>query len=275
MSPVPNLDRDVRGSWSAFDGWIAPASKVSWTDAEYWEASFAQLRERSSLDLERHLAKWDKRLVALGGDPSRDDWSAFRPLRLSREEDWSDWLAHLLATSNGAFCRRLFTGIDGASGSRIRSIDREYSADSYRADLVIWFEDGGWLHLEVKVGDLSLEKTSKTGDALRAKCGGRCLGDMLLLPKRDRRHSEAIASSEAATPMKVRDWHDVARSLRASIGEEPQESLSWRVWARAYLGAVEQLLLGLPVMRTGTSTRAAQRGIIERLEWMIECETTR
>jgi hypothetical protein len=263
-----------RASWSAFDRWRPPAPSIDWLAAVDWEASFDRLRRQSANDLEERLGKWDKELSAIGGDPSREDWSAFRPLRLSREEDWSDWLAHLLATStSGAFSARLFADVDGASRREIDAIDREYSAGDYRADLVIRFKGDAWLHLEVKVGDLSLEKTTKRGDALRAKCEGTCLGDLLLLPKHDRRHWDAIASD--ASKVHVLDWHDVARALRASIREDRQESLSWRVWARAYLGAVEQLLLGLPVVRAGGAARSLQRRITERLEWMIECEAKR
>ena len=46
------------------------------------------------------IAVWADRLADLGGEPVCQDWSRFRPLRLSREEDWSDWLAHLIETSS-------------------------------------------------------------------------------------------------------------------------------------------------------------------------------
>jgi hypothetical protein len=42
---------------------------------------------------------WEKRLQPLCGSQMTYDWSKFRPLRRDREEDWSDWLAWLLETS--------------------------------------------------------------------------------------------------------------------------------------------------------------------------------
>lgn len=41
------------------------------------------------------------------------------------------------------------------------------------------------------------------------------------------------------------DWHDVARGLRSALCMSG-EALEWRVLARVFCGAVEQLLVGLP-----------------------------
>ena len=40
-------------------------------------------------------------------------------------------------------------------------------------------------------------------------------------------------------------WEHVALSLRRSL-LYPEETLAWKAWAYAYLGAVEQTLLGYP-----------------------------
>ncbi len=48
-----------------------------------------------------------------------------------------------------------------------------------------------------------------------------------------------------AGAVKVIDWHDVTRGLRTA-SREADESLGWRVFARAFCGVVEQTLIGLP-----------------------------
>lgn len=39
-------------------------------------------------ELVKELAEWHAALHDIGGDPAFRDWLSFRPLRLSREEDW-------------------------------------------------------------------------------------------------------------------------------------------------------------------------------------------
>ena len=77
-----------------------------------WEitSQYALLRvaQRARLREELQVAALDRELAWLGGDPLHDDWSAFRPLALGREEVWSDWLAHLLASGDTELLRRLF-----------------------------------------------------------------------------------------------------------------------------------------------------------------------
>jgi hypothetical protein len=153
------------------------------------------------------MERWDQKLQDLGGDPAREDWSLFRPLRLSREEDWSDWLSHLL----------------------------ERSRSGRRADIIASFKNGDWVHLEVKVGDLAFAKTAETGQALRRHRDGSNRGDFLLLPKVDMSiwESERSRLGTIADRIEVRTWHDVARALRRCIIEPDTESVPWRAWAYA------------------------------------------
>ncbi len=104
-----SLKPDTR-SWSFLKDfkWVAPPPMApTWSDAlRLIEAA----RKRQAHDLAQ-LRDWlnneDAQFRNLGGDPLHEDWAAFWPLRLSREEDWSNWLAHLIATSS---TRRLLVG---------------------------------------------------------------------------------------------------------------------------------------------------------------------
>jgi hypothetical protein len=64
--------------------------RIGWDAALAWAPAFERLIDVGAKALGLALERWDERLRDLGGDPAREDWSRFRPLRLSREEDWSD-----------------------------------------------------------------------------------------------------------------------------------------------------------------------------------------
>jgi hypothetical protein len=217
------------------------------------------------------LEHWDERLGDLGGDPAREDWSRFRPLRLTREEDWSDWLAHLLEHSrSGRFSARFFTGsVREAARWRVDRAEREVVADEYRADLIVRFANGDWVHLEVKVGDRDLAKTLNTGDALQRYEPRKRLHDFLLLPEADMRASaNKLSLRGALEEVEVRTWHDVARALRVSITETDLEPLVWRAWAAAFLGAVEQLLLDFPPVPRKAPGGRPSAGDLARLDFL-------
>lgn len=258
-------------NWSAFDAWHVNVPPPTWESVVPWLGALDRVAQQEMGALLACVKRWDARFGDLEGDPSREDWSEFRPLRLSREEDWSDWLAHLLETSSsGRFASRLFDRVVSAERHRCHSVAREYRAEQYRADLVLRFRDETWTHLEVKVGDLALEKIGATGDALRRVHGGTCRGDVLLLPQEDVTRWRAIEAQLGAKNIQVRTWHDVARALRASLSEAEYEAITWRVWARAFLGAVEQVLLELPhVESAATQLRS---GIVGRRIWLMKCE---
>ena len=251
-------------TWSFLEHfrWVAlPPTAPTWAAAlPLIEAAHA----RHAHDIAQ-LSEWlndsDARLAELGGDPLRDAWSTFRPLRLSREEDWSDWLAHLIQTSRtGVFwSAALQHQLPGRTFASPRVVRREWTLPGgYRADLGIELQDGNaWIHLEVKIGDDDLKKTISTGEAMRTRVGFAIVHDVLLLPADDRPLWNTVIEDLAkmddqvektlslASAVIVIDWHDVARGLRSALCESG-ETLGWRVLARVFCGAVEQLLIGLP-----------------------------
>ncbi len=282
-------------SWTAADGWISPrahvpswagtatwsppARRVSWEAAVAWRPTLDRLVVASAQALESLLATWDARLGDLGGDPGRDDWTRFRPLRLSREEDWSDWLGHLLEHArSGRFPARLFgASVQEAERWQVARAEREVTAEGYRADLVVRFRDGDWIHVEVKTGDQDLEKTPGTGAALQRLDTRRCRANFLLLPDHDaRRRSAELEEFRAADGIATRTWGQVARALRNGLSEADAETASWRVWARAFLGAVEQRLLGFRAMpaKAQVALRRPDAHDIEHLEYLRSLEAS-
>src|SRR5262249_54173273 len=72
-------------------------------------------------------------------------------------------------------------------------------------------------------------------------------GDVvLLLPTQsDAWDAECERIPKMRDRVKTLIWSDVAHALRGALGDDAGESVSWRVWAHAYCGAIEQDLLGL------------------------------
>lgn len=102
------------------------------------------------------LQEWNEKLAPLGGDPCFRNWDTFRPMRLGREEDWSDWLAYLLQESRtGKTASNLF----GIPEVTVTSMLREETTLSgeRRADIVLAVSTGDVVHLEVKLGDHHIE----------------------------------------------------------------------------------------------------------------------
>ena len=174
-------------SWSSFASWRAPHKEVSWSAAQEWGTAHRRAMRALAAPLMDVLRESDAQLKDIGCDPLREDWSRFRPLRLSREEDWSDWLAFLLEDSRtGRFGARLLANnVQRAADWIVREAQREVFAKPYRADIVTFFRNDEWAHIEVKVGDRELEKTVATGNRLRDWIGSPQRKDVLLLPSAD------------------------------------------------------------------------------------------
>jgi hypothetical protein len=192
-------------------------------------------------------------------DPCRKDWSQFRPLRLSREEDWSDWLAFLIAESNGDFINNLLQ-IDNINGKELLT-HREYSAGNFRADLIfISKPQNKAFHIEVKVGDLHLKKTIETSNEVKASFSDNKYEwmDYILLPEQDVQHWNNLDDN-----IKVLTWTDVALSLRKSIIHKKEEML-WRAWAYPFTGVIGQKLLNIPPLPQAEDIKITLRD----LEWI-------
>ena len=95
-----NDGKERASDWMVFDDWgpVPTVNKV----AEDWSAfdkillAFEDVSKVFRSRLEELIEKWNPMLEQFGRDPTPQNWRRFRPLGLDREEDWSDWLAHLI-----------------------------------------------------------------------------------------------------------------------------------------------------------------------------------
>lgn len=244
--PWPHLLDFPRGStvlamdWSVFDGLGVLAR------AELQRVS----GERRAL-----LDRWNELLAGIGGDPGARDWNRFRPLRLSREEDWSDWLAHLMETSRGGRLARLLLGgafPEGVDlGACMVTREERSQGGERRGDLVVVWESGACAHIEVKVGDKAFGKMFDAGQKLHEMHPAAAVWrNFLLLPAEDmdgwNEVKELEIDEDEGEPddaVEELTWEDVAVALRRCLAAKDEEP-AWKAWACAYTGAVEQRLLG-------------------------------
>jgi len=231
---------------SVFDGFERPQRSKSWQGIQMLVDLARAYATEKLRDLPGLLDRWDKKLEELGGDPSKTDWSGFRPLRLECEGDWSDWLQHFIKTSEtGAFSEQLLSRVGLAHTIAYASpkVDREHVAQDRRADLVIKWADGSLTSVEVKVGDQGFAKTADTAAKLERKHPGSWT-HYLLLPSTDLGRWKEI-ELPAQPPIHFITWDEVALALRRSLWRR-EESPLWRAWAHGFCGLVEQKMLGIP-----------------------------
>ncbi len=232
--------------WDAFSKWVIPRRSVilpRWEVFEPLKEKARGLLQAEVGDLPKLIHAWDNKLASYGGDSSKSEWVTFRPLRVGREEDWSDWLGFLIETSKtGVLAARMFGRTHGALTSKVC---REAVAGDYRADLLIYWENGGVAHLEVKIDDPNLEKTFAASDAFEAEFGNCGEWRNFILMKESAR-SRWSTITRSVPRGKVSDivWGDVAVGLRQALWRGG-ETVGWNAWAYAFLGAIEEKILAL------------------------------
>jgi hypothetical protein len=241
-------------TWHIFGKWIPPVItpiyNLDWNTFDKL-ITYLEAIVNSKYDiLFPLLDSWNGLLFELDYDPTYTDWSEFRPLRLTREEDWSDWLAHLIASSKtGVFAKSIFYSslrkvADYASPKKVH---REISHEGYRADLIVDWEGDFHTHIEVKVGDTNLGKTYSTSKALRQRLKGpsnEWEDYILLLASQQSDWARVVAVDQRARTIKPITWLELCIALRRGlISDEP---VTWKAWAYAFVGAIEQHLIGFP-----------------------------
>jgi hypothetical protein len=231
-------------------GWQAPdklPARLDWADVDELDR-LALISFRSEFaELLPLIARWDKILRNYGGDTSSTNWESFRPLRLGREEDWSDWLAHLLEGSRSGIFAEALLPAAGLSSSEFRCprVIREVATEDYRADLLVHWAPSRITHIEVKLGDTNFEKTYPTARQLRRRLSSRntVWTDIILMPS-DSLEDWFDCKKETGSIGEI-TWDKVAIALRRALIRS-RESFQWNSLAYIFCGAIEQKILGIP-----------------------------
>ena len=251
--------------WCSFDGWQRPNAVEprvhdelqSWAALDSWTALAGAAADQEEATVREQVQEWAMRLKDLGGEPSFSDWAGFRPLRLTREEDWSNWLGFLLSQPSGhALVKHLF-GPDAPAIADVE-YERAFGGHERRVDLLLHWKDGTSSSIEVKVGDESLAKTFDTIELCEREFPRRWKHHWILLPQGSLGSWNAVADERdpQGKVCRVITWDEVAVGLRRLLWSRATLP-GVAAWALALCGAAEQQLLGVP--RMGTAGSASER----------------
>jgi hypothetical protein len=196
--------------------------------------------------------QWKRKLKPLCGNSCSIDWEKFRPLRLSREEDWSDWLAWLLETSTtGLFAEILLGTFMNCDQSSFRSSEKKVWREvltenrERRADIVAEWKKHLITHVELKLEDQQFEKTFETCRLLRARWPKEAnWTNAILIPETSRAAWKSVAEKYPTENISEILWNDVAHGLRKCLWMA-REPIFWRAWAWSFCCAVETHILHL------------------------------
>ena len=249
-------DLIVSKQWSIFNKLIEkaePLKSYSWDIMNSaWIEDYNNYLSDLRLEYKQHLKNSNKSLKALGGDPSQRSWKNFRPLRLSREEDWADWLMHLVEHSETGILAHSLVGNNNQLPEEYIHPDKTYrevtnKSGKYRADMIMKWQNESYTHIEVKIGDAHLKKTYPTSEVFRKQFGiveSNWNNFILLLDEQLQDWDNVVAYSDYKIEILPITWTDVAVALRKSLVSS--ESIVWKSWAYSYVGVIEEVLLRIP-----------------------------
>lgn len=243
--------RWLSGVWDEVDPWWEVASEVRRRDAT------------ELLDLLDSLDRvWKRSESRFDADPLGADWSEGRdvrgPLRPNQEENWSQWLAHLLRGAPDVFVNELFSDCFHGTPTSVRRevhLPDPDGRDRF-ADVLVLFDEGG-ISVEVKRNDEHYGKTVHTA-GLVERHYPRDWHHVLLLPAykkpalRDsagdgfefRGDGPGTLHSEECGPVSVLHWRTVATALRSVLRRGTIAGPHWVASAYLFCSLVEQKVLG-------------------------------
>jgi hypothetical protein len=243
----------------------SPETAAWGTVDEFWDGyvadqadALARLQEAMH-DLREWWAAGD---CQFDDDPLTTNWRAESqyegPLRGSIvEEDWSQWLAHLLRQSSGPFAHELLDTPNQPPESVRREVVFAGANSQRRVDILVEYADQG-VSIEVKQGDEHYGKTPETAGLVEAN-DHRDWDHVLLLqkaklPRLERTFGDALARGEEGLPtvrssesadIDVRYWQHVSRLLRRILVEGREENSHWVASAYLFITLIEQRILAL------------------------------
>lgn len=219
------------------------------------------------------------------------DWSGTPqagPLRITHEENWSQWLAHLIRSSTGPFVAELVDESFDAAPVRVRRERALHDEELHdrRVDVLVEFPYRG-LTIEVKITDENYRKTPQTAYLTEKHHRGDLdWTHLLLLPESKRpalaetfdtlaedpeRDRPTIRPTDSRTPeISVAYWRDVSRALRRTLASGREPGTHWEASTYLFATLVEQKLLGFRASPSLEALLNTPLGVadVERLQTM-------
>jgi len=257
------------GEWDALDAWW----KV------HVESRHDQLTELQAL-LHHLNDLWATSQSRFDKDPLAADWASNSlrtgPLRPNQEENWSQWLAHILRTGPATFSRSVF---DQSFDDQPDRVEREVhlvdhtGMDRY-ADILVFYGDRA-VSIEVKKGDEHYEKTTHTARLIESQFNNQWT-HYLLVPRRkqlalersfpdrlDEHTAPPMIRSDQSDDIRVLFWEDISAVLRAVLLTRAYDESHWEASAYLLCTLLEQKIsrfVPIPVVDRLVKTTDVVRG---------------
>jgi hypothetical protein len=269
---------EIDAQWDVIDPW--------WID--YVQEQQSDLNELSGL-LEELNQAWEQSDSKFDEDPLVGDWTETSPqagpLRTNQEENWSQWLAHLLRdASDGFIAEFLDSQLDTPTRVRCERAFHDEELHDRRVDILAEFGQQG-VTIEVKIGDEHYGKTPQTA-YLTEKHHRRNLDwtHYLLLPKAKQNALQGVfgnrlegngsrrptitATGAEECDITVIYWSEVAQTLRRTLLAAIEPSTHWIASAYLFTTLIEEQILRFYARSSLKQYRHASLGIsdIERLQ---------
>lgn len=281
-------ERRTNGMWDS----IAP-----WWET-YSEVRRAEVSELTDL-LEDLEEIWRRSNSRFEEDPLTANWTEQRhtrgPLRPNQEENWSQWLAHLLRASSGEFTRELFGNVfpdPPVAVEREVHLPDTDAPDRY-ADILLFYADRG-ISIEVKKGDEHYQKTTHPAGLVEDQYD-RNWTHILLVPKYktstlhqtfedsidEREGDRLMVRSEQSDSILVLYWQDISKVIRNTLCSDVKLNPHWEASAYLFCTLIEQTILGFTphplaeqvasadeMVQMSSSLAVAQDGIDEQVSYL-------
>lgn len=326
--PQSALDLDdswFEGHWEDLDSWwdayctqyslpavTATATTLDrrfydseWDALDPWWQTFSEHRQADARALADQLdtleTVWQTSSSRFDTDPLAVDWTARTntrgPLRPNQEENWSQWLGHLLRAGSPEFVADVF-GVN--IQSRPDTVCREehlparvdHRPDRY-ADILVFYGDTG-LSIEVKKGDEHYRKTTHTAELIETKYSHIDWTHYLLLPKYklpalrsssrsplEETTDRLRLNSDGDQPISIVYWQDISRTIREHLLKDTETTGLWAASAYTFATLIEQKILGFTpepevtqlaaassIVETATSLSVAAGDVEEQLTYL-------
>lgn len=240
---------------------------LHWTDIDPW---WEQVSRERTADLEALAdileeldARWAASSSVFETDPLSTEWDPSGPqggpLRTNQEENWSQWLAHLLHSAPERFYSTFLEPSSPASPTQVRC-EVGYGSDSEhdrRADIVVEFPKRG-VSIEVKIDDVGYSKTAETAALIENRAPSLAWSHYLLLPRYKRQRLASIMgdqyteSGESHPLLRAPEldrgavtvlyWEDVSFALRRALFGADPGTAHWQASAYLFATHIEQHL---------------------------------
>jgi hypothetical protein len=281
-------NRWFTGEWTAVDPWweeyAEPTSLVqvdattttldsrvldgAWNDLDPWWTAFAEVRDADVADLQgvlkRSNREWERSDSRFDLDPLATDWTPRPdtpgPLRPNQEENWSQWLAHLLRNPPDGFLAALFSddNVNADPEAVRREVHFPDPTDSDRYADILVYDDNQSISIEVKWNDEHYWKTLHTTALIEAD-DTRTWQHFLLVPKYKQRavrqtfgdnisdpdDGRAVISVAGYPAITILYWRDISTALRTVLMAGEVRNSHWAASAYLFCTLIEQKILQL------------------------------